>query len=65
MLNYIFSYPSISLFKKEYYFQEINDYRYRYGERPLDPDDLDNDNEADFLTATKHKIDNYLAKQVQ
>merc|ERR1719435_896174 len=42
---------------------EINDYRYRNGERPLDPDDLDNDNEADFLTATKHKIDNYLAKQ--
>merc|ERR1711973_1019262 len=28
-----------------------------------DPDDLDGDNEADFLTATKHKIDNYLAKQ--
>jgi len=42
---------------------EINDYRYRYGDRPLDPDDLDGDNEADFLTATKHKIDNYLAKQ--
>merc|ERR1712142_1120236 len=42
---------------------EINDYRYNHGMRPLDPDDLDNDNEADFLTATKHKIDNYLAKQ--
>merc|ERR1712168_346165 len=42
---------------------EINDYRYRNGERPLDPDDLDDNNEADFLTATKHKIDNYLAKQ--
>merc|ERR1711931_181412 len=42
---------------------EINDYRYNHGDRPLDPDDLDNDNEADFLTATKHKIDNYLAKQ--
>jgi len=42
---------------------EINDYRYKYGERPLDPDDLDDNNEADFLTATKHKIDNYLAKQ--
>merc|ERR1712142_1175627 len=42
---------------------EINDYRFHGGMRPLDPDDLDNDNEADFLTATKHKIDNYLAKQ--
>merc|ERR1719348_2219115 len=42
---------------------EINDYRFNNGDRPLDPDDLDNDNEADFLTATKHKIDNYLAKQ--
>merc|ERR1719315_452169 len=31
--------------------------------RPLDPDDLDDNGEADFLTATKHKIDNYLAKQ--
>merc|ERR1739848_693408 len=42
---------------------EINDYRYNHGMRPLDPDDLDDNNEADFLTATKHKIDNYLAKQ--
>merc|ERR1719348_1695304 len=42
---------------------EINDYRYSNGERPLDPDDLDDNGEADFLTATKHKIDNYLAKQ--
>eukprot|EP00088_Acartia_fossae_P010594 TRINITY_DN152_c0_g1_i6.p1 TRINITY_DN152_c0_g1~~TRINITY_DN152_c0_g1_i6.p1 ORF type:complete len:527 (-),score=147.29 TRINITY_DN152_c0_g1_i6:92-1618(-) len=42
---------------------EINDYLWKKGERPLDPDDLDDDNEADFLTATKHKIDNYIAKQ--
>merc|ERR1712042_370112 len=42
---------------------EINDYRYNHGMRPLDPDDLDDNGEADFLTATKHKIDNYLAKQ--
>jgi hypothetical protein len=34
------------------------------GQRPLDPDDLDGDGEVDFLTATKHKIDNYIAKQV-
>ena len=30
----------------------------------MDPDDLDGDNVPDFLTATKHKIDNYIAKQV-
>merc|ERR1712042_324324 len=42
---------------------EINDYRFNNGDRPLDPDDLDDNGEADFLTATKHKIDNYLAKQ--
>merc|ERR1719348_2677013 len=42
---------------------EINDYRYNHGMRPLDHQDLDDNGEADFLTATKHKIDNYLAKQ--
>jgi len=42
---------------------EINNYLKRTGQRPVDPDDLDGDNVPDFLTATKHKIDNYIAKQ--
>lgn len=42
---------------------EINDYLIHQGQQPLDPDDLDGDNIPDFLTATKHKIDNYIAKQ--
>jgi len=42
---------------------EINDYLVHQGQQPLDPDDLDGDHVPDFLTATKHKIDNYIAKQ--
>jgi len=43
--------------------QEINYYRLKQGLYPLDPNDLDGDGEADHLTKTKHKIDEYIAKQ--
>lgn len=43
--------------------KEINRYRLRKGLHALNPDDLDYDGEDDHLTATKHKIDDYLAKQ--
>ena len=44
--------------------QEINKYRLQNGLHALNPEDLDYDGEPDHLTATKHKIDDYLAKQV-
>eukprot|EP00088_Acartia_fossae_P032503 TRINITY_DN3326_c0_g2_i2.p1 TRINITY_DN3326_c0_g2~~TRINITY_DN3326_c0_g2_i2.p1 ORF type:complete len:413 (-),score=65.59 TRINITY_DN3326_c0_g2_i2:113-1351(-) len=48
---------------KNYAGHEINKYRLRHGLHALNPDDLDGDGEPDHLTATKHKIDDYLAKQ--
>jgi len=44
--------------------QELNQYRYNQNRPQIDPDDLDQDGEPDHLTATKHKIDEYIAKQV-
>merc|ERR1719305_183284 len=43
--------------------KEINRYRLNKGLHALNPDDLDGDGEDDHLTHTKHKIDDYLAKQ--
>ena len=48
-----------------YYMQELNEYRYNQNRPKIDPDDLDQDGEPDHLTATKHKIDEYIAKQVK
>ena len=45
--------------------QELNQYRYNQNRPQIDPDDLDQDGEPDHLTATKHKIDEYIAKQVK
>jgi len=41
----------------------INEKRKEEGLPDLDPDDLDDDGEPDHLTAVKHKIDDFIAKQ--
>jgi len=43
--------------------QEINQHRYDNQMSEIDPDDLDFDGVPDHLTATKHKIDEFIAKQ--
>jgi len=42
---------------------EVNKYRYDKGLPMLDEDDLDQDGLPDHLVATRHKIDDYIAKQ--
>jgi len=43
--------------------EEVNVYRKKHGLYPVDPKDLDGDGSSDHLVKTKHKIDEYIAKQ--
>jgi len=42
---------------------DVNEWRHKEKLHEIDPDDLNEDGEVDHLTAVKHKIDDFIAKQ--